>query len=113
MTTARAIFVPVLLGLLLGGGSIVLTTLPASASDTEGCVSRAEYRLVSERVRGLPRTEAMVIDFFDTRGGLEIKNPGRKLMYYRSCWASNRYVWVGYRWNPSRGWVFEYKSLSL
>ena len=55
----------------------------------------------------------MVIGLFDTRGGLEIKNPGRKLMYYRGCWASNRYAWVGYRWNPSRGWVFEYKSLSL
>jgi hypothetical protein len=104
--------------LSLAGTSVVAS--PAAA-DTPGCVSRVEYSAVQNKVSGSARTERMVQGLFDVRGGLEIKNPGRKLMYYRTCWAANRSIWIGYRWAYGRlgpgtfgkGWFYEFKSTSL
>jgi hypothetical protein len=90
-------------------------------ADTPGCVSRVEYSTVQNKVSGYARTERMVQGLFDARGALEVSNPGRKLMFYRTCWAANRSIWVGYKWAYGRlgpgtfgkGWFYEFKSTSL
>jgi hypothetical protein len=120
MTSVPRPFSRLLCSLIYSFVSIVGLAAPASA-DTPGCVSRTEFSVVQNKVAGHARTERMVQGLFDARGGLEIRNPGRKLMFYRACWARNQSVWVGYKWEYGRlgpgsfgrGWFYEFKSTSL
>lgn len=121
MTSVTKRLTRALLSMLLGLFGGVLGTTGAAVADTPGCVSRAEFSVVQNKVAGHVRTERMVQRLFDARGALEINNPGRKLMFYRACWAPNQTVWVGYKWGRGRlgpgvfgtGWFFEFKSTSL